>query len=196
MGNGQSISAVNGAWITRPFTYKLFKFNCSLPPDCKVAYLIDWKSYSRKTEMLRANVDPLDVDMILRIPLVSATQRDILVWHFSKSGYFSIRSAYHLALNKRMEEIRGSSSSGSSSHVMWKKVWHLKVPHKKRHFLWHALNDYLPTRWKLWNRGIGETGECPRCGFKAEKGVHALLYCPAAIAMWIVSPAGLSTTNI
>ncbi|KAL0448481.1 UNVERIFIED_CONTAM: hypothetical protein Slati_1404500 [Sesamum latifolium] len=39
----------------------------------------------------------VDSDIILSIPLSRTGEEDIWVWHYSKNGIFSVRSAYHLA---------------------------------------------------------------------------------------------------
>ena len=49
-------------------------------------------------EYSKQNFAPLDVEEILKIKLYSSFE-DIIAWHYERSGIFSVKSAYKLALN-------------------------------------------------------------------------------------------------
>ncbi|KAL0399531.1 UNVERIFIED_CONTAM: hypothetical protein Sradi_2296400 [Sesamum radiatum] len=51
---------------------------------------------------------PEDSEVILGLPLSRTREPDLLVWHYSKNGRFSVRSAYHLAC--LLDDRPGSSS--------------------------------------------------------------------------------------
>ncbi|KAL0376653.1 UNVERIFIED_CONTAM: LINE-1 retrotransposable element O protein [Sesamum calycinum] len=62
----------------------------------------DWNSI-----VIQNNFLPLDCEVILGIPLGRTVCEDLLIWHYSTNGLFSVRSAYHLACS--MEESPCSS---------------------------------------------------------------------------------------
>ncbi|KAL0295311.1 UNVERIFIED_CONTAM: hypothetical protein Sangu_3201500, partial [Sesamum angustifolium] len=53
---------------------------------------------------------------------------DILVWYFSSSGLFTVRSTYHLICS--LENLPGLSSLFVNEHALWRFVWQAKVPNK------------------------------------------------------------------
>jgi len=70
----------------------------------------------------------------IRIPWRSSD--DVVAWHWEKSGCFSVRSAYKLAVDTReLNSLQGASSSHPDGHrLVWKKFWALPIPHKVRVF--------------------------------------------------------------
>jgi hypothetical protein len=61
-----------------------------------VEELIDPISGDWDETLIRDNFREVDVDRILRIPLPNYGQPDFIAWHVSKTGCFSVKSAYHL----------------------------------------------------------------------------------------------------
>lgn len=85
-----------------------------------------------------------------------------MVWVGTKDGDFSVRSAYHMAINK-ITESKGSSSNPDVVNKLWKTVWNLRVPPVTKVFLWKACNNILPTKLDLYKKGITEDPLCPIC---------------------------------
>jgi hypothetical protein len=50
-------------------------------------------------ELLRENLNPLDVQRILRIPVSSNLEDDLVAWHLTKTNTFLVRSAYYSEWN-------------------------------------------------------------------------------------------------
>lgn len=76
-----------------------------------------------------------DIEEILKIPLASKDSADVLVWHFTKHGCYSVSSAYHLAMSIKAKQ--QDQLAGSSSHVTrhnWNFVLDLKITNKVKHF--------------------------------------------------------------
>jgi hypothetical protein len=48
--------------------------------------------------MIRTCMYPYDADEVLKIRLSKRIPDDFVVWHYERSGMFSIKSAYKLAL--------------------------------------------------------------------------------------------------
>jgi hypothetical protein len=54
-------------------------------------------------------------------------QQDQLIWASTKNGMYSVRSAYHLELDRRTWNQSICSMNPDQSEV-WKAIWKLKIP--------------------------------------------------------------------
>ncbi|KAG8363091.1 hypothetical protein BUALT_BualtUnG0005200 [Buddleja alternifolia] len=131
-------------WIPRPNTFKLIT-NCNLlPPDAMVFTLIVPHSRLWNEELIQNVFWPPDATSILSIPLARYSCPDSLIWHYSKNGLFSVKSAYHVARSLITED--GPSRSSSSS-ADWRFIWGAKLPHKIRVFIWRVSAATIPSFW-------------------------------------------------
>ncbi|KAL0305060.1 UNVERIFIED_CONTAM: hypothetical protein Sangu_3053700 [Sesamum angustifolium] len=99
------------------------------PPDLasiRVSDLIDLVSKDWWVERVQQLFWPCGSTAILATPLSRVGETDLLVWHYSKDGSFSVRSAYHLALS--LEDNPSSSSLAEGEVSWWRKVWQARVP--------------------------------------------------------------------
>jgi hypothetical protein len=64
----------------------------------KVSHLIRQGSGSWDEAVVHRYFYPWDVDEILKMKLPSVDMSDCVDWHYEKSGLFSVKSAYRLAL--------------------------------------------------------------------------------------------------
>lgn len=137
--------------------------------------------------MLEDKVDVGDLEIIKSIPIALQAQGDELVRHYSSHGGYSVKSAYHIAFQRKGNDLnRGGSSR--NCNTIWKVIWGLKVPPKVRLFLWRACKNIIPVRDNLSRRGMGSDHSCPLCSFEKETVFHALIAYPAVLATWFVSP--------
>lgn len=77
--------------------------------------------------------------MISRIPLspLSLWPPDRLIWHYTRFGVFTVRSAYHLAMSiKTRNSDRASDSSSSEIKNFFIRLWSLMIPNKVKLFAW------------------------------------------------------------
>ena len=74
-----------------------------------------------------------------------------------------------------------SASSNSQQWSFWKKLWHLPVPHKVRHFAWRACRDILPTKENLCKCRVLQDCICDKCGSSLESLVHLFWSCSREI---------------
>jgi hypothetical protein len=108
-------------------------------------------------------------------------QPDSIAWHYEKSGVFSVRSAYRLALTRALNlEEEGSSTAPRGDRAVWKKLWNLPIPPKVRNFLWKLVKNGLPTNENRRYRHLTSDGSCEMCSYKMENGFHAVIDCPHA----------------
>jgi hypothetical protein len=108
---------------------------------------------------------------------------DLLAWKHTKNRIFTVRSAYHLAMEK-MEEGEASCSDNKKSRNLWKKIWNLKGSRVVKFFMWKACNDILPTKEKLHRRKVVPDPLCPLCLTVPETLSHVLWTCPSAQDVW------------
>jgi hypothetical protein len=83
--------------------------------------------------------------------------------------------------------------------TFWTDVWQVFMPHKIRVFMWHACNSTLPTKTKLFQRGIVPSFACPICNKHLETEKHILWDCSYARAVWqasIISSLSVLDTEI
>ena len=64
-----------------------------------------------------------DASAILGILLSSTGKRDRLIWAACNFGKFSVKSAYALAYEERIEQNRGDCSNDSNRKRVWKGIW-------------------------------------------------------------------------
>ncbi|XP_016748714.1 uncharacterized protein [Gossypium hirsutum] len=83
---------------------------------------------------------------------------DRIIWAYSDSGSFSIRSAYWTL----------KENSWSPIDDTWKSVWKYQGPQRVRLFLWLAAKQRLLTNSKRVRRGFGQSSVCPLCGHDSE----------------------------
>jgi hypothetical protein len=87
-------------------------------------------------ELLRENLNPLDVQRILRIPLSSNPEDDFVAWHLTKTNIFSVRSAYYSEWNhlngRRLNRVQHQGVS--TMNPVWDILWKLRIPSKINFF--------------------------------------------------------------
>ena len=92
VGNGEKIRVFNSKWIRRP---SLFKPITPKPVDRDNWKVSDFISNGLwNLDKLNSFLWPIDVVEILSIPLGRVPREDVLMWHFDKTGVYTVRSGY------------------------------------------------------------------------------------------------------
>lgn len=105
--------------------------------------------------------------------LISASGRaEKLIWEHAANGEFSVKSAYFIALNLKMEN-RGEGSNKEAQCRMWKNIWQLSIPNKVKNFLWRASTNTAPTNHNLRSKRAIDNGTCPICT-QRDGGIFAM----------------------
>ncbi|KAK2653334.1 hypothetical protein Ddye_013190 [Dipteronia dyeriana] len=174
IGIGNSVRVYRDRWIPRPSTCKIIS-PISLDENVMVDFL--------KTDFGGWNIDLLqdtfiadDVDQIFSIPPSNPSIGDYLLWHFEKSGEYSVRSGYQVARDMTMVDSPGVSGSKDLASL-WKILWKLKIPLKIKLFMWRACHHRIPTLVSLAKRGVLTKFFCPRCRQSPEPVLYALWGC-------------------
>ena len=105
------------------------------------------------------------------------------IWNESKSGVFTMKSAYEL-LERERRAAMGECSHRGELRWLWRKVWKLSIPGKVKHLIWRAYHETLPTNHHLQRRRIRSSRLCPICLQEDETTLHTLWQCPMARNMW------------
>ena len=100
VGNGRSIQIWKDRWLPRPTTLKIVSHSDRLLEDTIVDYLIDNNRRTWKQDILQELFWPDEIELIKSIPIGDTHNKDKFMWHFTKNGFFSVRSAYHLIKQK------------------------------------------------------------------------------------------------
>ncbi len=120
--------------------------------------------------------------------LSKRSSSDRLIWTGTSNGNFSVRSAYHLLLHEQERMLESSSRGLGESQQLWTAIWSAKVQPKIRVFMWRACLDILPTRTKLFDRGILSSFSCQWCEEDPETSSHVLWQCDFAQRVWSACP--------
>jgi hypothetical protein len=77
------------------------------------------------------------------------------VWNYSKNGVFSVKSAYHLAI-QRKRATRGSveTSRNCDEHRGWLVLWGAQIPGKVKVHCWRLIEKGLDVGTELSHRKI------------------------------------------
>ncbi|KAL8496802.1 hypothetical protein ACS0TY_020469 [Phlomoides rotata] len=84
-----------------------------------------------------------------------------VIWHFSNNGSYTVKSAYKAASTLVIND-------GIEGKVEWKKLWNLKIPPKLKSWYWRVCRNFLPTRERLWEKGLHISPICVMCQYGVE----------------------------
>lgn len=103
IGNGENTSIWGDHWLPSPSSGQIImrRPTHSTFPD-KVLDLISWKSWIWNYSLISDIFWPVDVRSILQVSFGSPDMEDKLVWVFSKTGQFTVRSCYYNLLNGKI----------------------------------------------------------------------------------------------
>ena len=135
--------------------------------------------------MINHLFQPSDATQILAMPLSIRNTKDSMLWHFSKSGLYTVKTAYHAALDIHQREKRTEASP--STPLSWKWLWKLAIPSKIKIFIWRLLHGMLATGSELLRRKLTNDGSCIRCGETMESQEHLFRNCSWAANFWYIS---------
>jgi hypothetical protein len=122
-----------------------------------------------------------DTEEIAKIKIPTRLSEDFIAWHREKSGVFSVRSAYNLALKLKLGRgVQASSSAPDRARKLWQRVWSGHVPLKVNVFIWKLARNILPTRRAKFVRCLEPIDKCPLCDREPESSYHATVTCPQA----------------
>ena len=152
-----------------------------MPDDLKVSSLMDHSSKKWNEELVRICFGPADAECILNIALSHNQVLDCVSWPLTKTGTYTVKSAYILAKSGEVHLKASATGKRESSDQLcnakeWKRLWSIKAPPKMRIVLWRFAHNCLPTGQQLRLRNITSYDLCCHCG-RYESIEHAFLTC-------------------
>ncbi|CAN1772638.1 Transcription factor MYC2 [Linum perenne] len=138
--------------------------------------LLEWDE-----ELVENIFNERDASIILSTPLPRRRRADELVWHFSRDGGYTVRSAYRLTMDRSL------AHSQLTLPGEWTRLWKVQVPPRNKHFIWRLSRDAVPTKENLHYRRIFVPRECGLCGLADETAGHLFIHCPIAQECWRVA---------
>ncbi|KAG7547654.1 Ribonuclease H domain [Arabidopsis suecica] len=201
IGNGASICVWVDRWLNDDDGMRApWIKNTFINPDLRVKELIDVSRRDWDLQKLNFHFFPEDVNRIrLLKPVVSVD--DFWSWKFNKSGDYSVKSGFWLA----METFKASSlqvaSVQPSLNPLKEQVWKLQTDPKIKVFLWKVSSGALPVADLLSHRGMKIDDRCQTCGLQGESIGHALFSCSLSRQIWALSdfpspPFGMDSVSI
>ncbi|CAL1353631.1 unnamed protein product [Linum trigynum] len=150
-----------------------------------VASLIHPLTRTWNSELIRASFEAESVQWILSIPLPSAPRPDKLIWHFSATGQYTVKTGYHLLSSGRHLEF--DPLPPFLNQQFWKFLWNLPIPPKLKVFLWRVVRGFLPMRQILKGKSLCDTDTCLVCSAAVESISHCFFDCRIARGLWTLA---------
>ena len=185
VGNGQNINIWKDAWIPSCANREVVTPKAGQLLT-KVGDLIDHVSNNWDEDLIRQTMWPIDVQLILSIPLSQHDMPDFIAWSYMKNGMFSVRSAYSVEWDHQYgSKLRHSNGMGRTTvNPIWSKIWKLACPAKVKKIIWRTLHGTLPCRITLANKHMKVSPICPTCSEGLEDTKHMLFRCSKSKEVW------------
>jgi hypothetical protein len=119
VGNGKDIKVWMDNWLPKPVSFKVQTHRGQFAEDTRVAEFIDQGSQGWNGILIYITFTKEETTLIKNIPLSPFQPMDCLLWRCTTNGVFSVRSAYHLEV-ERQEILKGGVSNKTDRHEVWK----------------------------------------------------------------------------
>jgi hypothetical protein len=111
IGNGKNTRIWGDRWVPIPTTFAIHSVPRGVDGEAKVAELIDRDRRAWDKEKLERLFYEEEVKAILKIPL-NLQREDVVIWKETPNGVFSVKTAYHGAMQRARQVQPESSSQG------------------------------------------------------------------------------------
>jgi hypothetical protein len=185
--DGSRINIWTDRWIHTHFGSTTWSKKPVDTPLQMVNDLIDTQNMCWKESIIHQTFCPSEAKQICYIPITCSDQEDFLSWQGTKDGIYSVKSGYQAIMEWQNNNQTQSSSTHNEDNPKWKKLWKLFVPPKQLHLIWRILNNAIPVKEKLFNRGIKCVPLCTYCNNSVETIDHIFLECDWVKKVWFAS---------
>lgn len=116
-------------WIPTPKSFKVVSLRSSVLESEMMSSLIDRELRSWDTNKVKSTFLPHEAEVILGIPISPRLLNNSLIWAWTPTGHFFVKSVYKVA-QRWLKEGNASAESGGSFdntmlRTMWKEIWKL-----------------------------------------------------------------------
>lgn len=178
LGNGNDIIATKDPWLRkkRDFCVDQSPFYEGRNEVVSSFFLCTEKKWN--INLVREQFLKEDADAILALHIPQRDIGDKVAWTGSNKGIYNAKSGYQYWHRLNLSHIELPQNVG------WKKVWHLKLPHKVKVFIWRFCRNVIPVRKRLSSRGVRIPITCPMCLVDIEHMSHLFFDCKFAAGCW------------
>ena len=138
--------------------------------------LIDPISWKWDVNLLHGLFNPQEEKLTMSTPLCHTFIEDKLIWPFTSSGIFTVKSSYNFLAKENLDNLTFGNPMHDSG--IWKLVWGLNVPNKVKNFIWRSCRDDVPVKKNLKKQQILPNDICDHCKQSPGSILHALWECP------------------
>jgi hypothetical protein len=110
----------------------------------------------------------------------------------TRSGYYSVKSGYHY-ISQQARNHKPGQSNRQVNQRAWNRIWKIKVPPRYQVVIWRILNDAMPVRMFLIQRGVQCPIFCPICLRHAKQSI---IFSKSVCGMWMEQYCFGSQLNI
>ncbi|GAU16215.1 hypothetical protein TSUD_298470 [Trifolium subterraneum] len=154
----------NTTWTPKPVTTNLEK----------VKDLIDPTNHTWNEQIISQTFLPIKVPQIIQIPLTNSENEDVISWHGTNDGNYTVKSGYNAQMEwENTESPMPQTSNRHTVESFWNKLWNIKAPPKQIHLLWRIMHNAIPVKTNLIKKGWvlrSDDGRCVGAVTKVLKG--------------------------
>lgn len=104
IGNGEKIKNWGDKWVLNSPDFLVHSPPNGLNNEDRVCSLLDQQTGWWKNNVLGEYFDPVEAERISNLVPSPLLQEDCLIWRGTKNGFFYVRSAYFLELERRQQD--------------------------------------------------------------------------------------------
>ena len=179
VGNGTQVNAWFDHWLPVHPPRPPQKTN-EAPTTVMVSELLNSTHSDWDLAKLDAWIVQEDVEIVKNIKVCASADEDLVGWHYTKSGIYTVRSAYWLA--QHTSDMNPPCPPPGNPELK-QMIWKLKTAPKIQHFCWRMLSGALTTGDTLRYRHITSDALCKRCCQEDETTIHLFFNCDYARAV-------------
>jgi hypothetical protein len=194
VGDGNSIKVRGDKWLPTPVSFSVQSPCSSLQENARVADLIDFENKRWNVPLIVASFNAEEAEVIRNIPLSPCLPRDRLIWRGTKNGIFTVRSAYHMEV-ERKRAAKGECSNPDEEEEAWRICWQLNIPNAAKMFFMAGLPQPPADKDEFGKERVIKEGSCPICLREDETVEHALWECTSASDVWSNGPISLQKSR-